>query len=315
MTVLVTTSPSFGLHGRVPVALRERGWELVRCVEAERLAPHLARADFLVVGLVPVGAQTLAAAPRLRGVLKHGVGVDNIDIAACTARNLPVLNTPGANANAVAELALATLFCLSRDLIGLHAGMLSKSWERPVGGEIEGKTLGVVGLGNIGRILARKAVALGMRVLAFDLYPDRAFAARENVELVDLQTLLREADAVSLHVAGGGGALIGARELASMKPGAYLLNMARGDVVDLDALDAALADGRLGGAALDAFPTEPPDWSHPVFSRKAVVLTPHVGASTAESVERVGLMNIEDIDTLLAGGRPARTLNPEVFGG
>jgi D-3-phosphoglycerate dehydrogenase len=154
-----------------------------------------------------------------------------------------------------------------------------------------------------------------MKVLASDLRPDRDFAEENGVELVGLEELLKRSDYVSLHVFGGAGnaALINAERLSLMKPTACLLNLARGEVVDLDALDAALSAGRLAGAGVDAYVVEPPDVSHPIFRQPRVVFTPHAGADTVEAVERVGLMNIEDIETLIAGGRPTRVLNPEVF--
>lgn len=318
MTLVLTTSPSFGLYGTVPHKLAERGWQLERCLapkdDPDGFSAQLARADFLVVGLPDVDDAVLSRAGNLKAVLKHGVGVDNIDIAACTARRLPVLNTPAANANAVAELALANIFALSRDLVGLHTGVLGGRWDRPVAREVEGATLGVVGLGSIGKILARKAAALGMTVLATDLYPDHDFAAQHGIEIVDLPALLERSDFVSLHVFGGsGGPVIGKAELDMTKPGAFILNMARGDVVDLNALGATLASGHLSGAALDAFEPEPPNLDHPIFARTNTVFTPHIGASTGGAVERVGLMNIEDMETLLSGGQPRRTLNPEVF--
>ncbi len=319
MTVIATTSPGFGRHGRVPDKLAENGWELVRCIDTSRpdggLGQHLPRVDYLVVGLVPVTAATLEAAPRLKAVLKHGVGTDNIDIPACTARGIPVLNTPGANANAVAELALGMMFSFARRIPQGHASVIAGGWDRKVGIEIAGRTLGIVGLGNIGKMLALKALALGMKVVASDLYPDKAFMVEHGIELMDLDALLAVSDFVSLHVFGGkdNAALIGAERLVRMKPTACLLNLARGEVVDADALHAALADGRLGGAALDAYVSEPPDVSHPLFSLPNVIFSPHTGADTVEAVERVGLMNIADIEALMAGGRPARVLNPEVF--
>lgn len=317
MTVLATTSPGFGRYGRVPDQLAELGWEFIRCVDTAKadggLGEHLHRVDFIVAGLVPVTAETLAQAPNLKAVLKHGVGVDSIDIPACTARGIPVLNTPGANSNAVAELAIAMMFALARNLPVAHNSILAKNWNRMVGTEISGKTLGIVGLGNIGKLLARKAVGLGMKVVASDLYPDLDFAREHGVELLSLDQLLSRADYVSLHVFGGGGALITAEKLALMKPNACLLNLARGEVVDLDALDAALSAGALGGAGLDAFVQEPPDWSHPIFAQPRAVFTPHTGADTEEAVENVGLMNIADMKELLSGGQPKRTLNPEVY--
>lgn len=316
MTVIATTSPGFGRFGTAPARLAELGWEIIRGTDTSLPdgGLDLAQADFLITGLIPVDDSTLAKAPKLRAVLKHGVGTDNIDIPACTARGIPVLNTPASNSNAVAELAVAAMFSLARNVPAGHINMLDRKWVRMVGSEVAGKTLGVVGLGNIGKLLAQKAIGLGMRVVATDLYPDSHFAAVNAISLLALDDLLAQSDYVSLHVFGTQ-PLITAEKLALVKPTACLMNLARGEVVDLDAINAALDAGKLGGVALDAFITEPPDWSHPIFSQQRAVFTPHMGADTTESVERTSLMNIEDVATFLAGGQPTRILNPQVLEG
>jgi len=318
-TVVVTTSPGFGRIGRVPQAIADRRWELIRCVDASLpdggASAHADRMTILVVGLIPATGELIRRAAGLRAILKHGVGIDNIDIGAATARGVPVINAPGTNANAVAELALGSMFSLARRLPMVHQVVVSGGWQRHVGTEIDGKTLGIVGLGNIGKILAVKARALGMRVLAADLYPDTSFAEANGIELVPLDALLTQSDFVSLHVFGGkeNHHLIGAGQMERMKPTAYLMNFARGEILDLDALAAALDRDRLLGAAIDAYVQEPPDRSHPIFRHPRVVFTPHSGADTTESVERMGLMNVADIDLILAGGRSPRVLNPEIY--
>ncbi|MFB9949145.1 phosphoglycerate dehydrogenase [Rhizobium puerariae] len=317
--VVATTSPGFGRHGRLPGLLEETGWEIIRCVDNTLpdggLSRHIDRADFLVAGLIPVTAATVSAAPKLRAVLKHGVGIDSVDVAACTARGLPVTNTPAANSNAVAELAVGLMFSLARNIPHGHMSVVSGGWDRRPGVEVSGKVLGIVGLGNIGKLLARKAIGLGMTVVASDLYPDRAFMAEHGIELLDLDALLARSDYVSLHVFGGTGnaALISADRLALMKPTACLLNLARGEVVDNDALAASIAGGRLRGAAINAFVTEPPDISHPLFKLQNVVFTPHSGADSLEAFENMGRMVIDDIKDFVAGKRPSRVLNPEVL--
>lgn len=319
MTVVVTTSPGFGKIGSVPGEIAARGWDFIRCTDTALpdggVGAHLAEMEFLVVGLIPATPEIIDAAPKLKAVLKHGVGVDNIDIAAASARGIPVINAPGTNANAVAELALGGMLSLARHIPQGHRAVVDGGWQRHIGSELAGKTLGVVGLGNIGRSLAAKAVALGMRVVATELYPDAAFVSAHDIALLPLDALLRQADYVSLHVFGGAdnAHLIGATELALMKPSAFLMNYARGEVVDLDALAAALAAERLGGAAIDAYVAEPPDRSHPIFADPRVVFTPHSGADTSEAVERVGLMNIADIDAILAGRRPGHVVNPDIY--
>lgn len=309
MTVVLSTSPGFGRHGSVPDRLAATGWTLVRAVDEAAVATHLPEADFLVVGLLPVTAAHLDAAPRLKGVLKHGVGVDNIDVDACTSRGIPVLNAPGSNADAVAELAVGLMFALARAIPLGHASVTAGRWERGVGRELGGKTLGIVGFGNIGRRLALKARGLGMAVVATDPFPDRAFADAHDVALTDLDDLLTRSDYVSLHAAGNA-TLLDAARVAAMKPGARLLNLARGEVADLDAVHVALVSGRLAGAAIDAYVSEPPDTTHPIFAHPNAIFMPHSGGDTLEAIERIGLMNIEDIETLLSSGRPARILNP-----
>jgi D-3-phosphoglycerate dehydrogenase len=317
--VVATTSPGFGRHGRLPQVLEQTGWEIIRCTDTSRpdggLSDHIGRVDFLVAGLPPVNAETLKGADRLRAVLKHGVGIDNIDMAACTARRLPVTSTPAANSNAVAELAVGLMFSLSRNIAQGHVSVTSGGWERRPGIEVAGKVLGIVGLGNIGKLLAKKAIGLGMTVVAADLYPDRIFMADHGIERLDLDALLTRSDYVSLHVFGGTGnaALIGKDRLALMKPTACLMNLARGEVVDNDALADAIETGRLRGAAIDAFVTEPPDISHPLFKSKNVVFTPHSGADSLEAFENMGMMVVNDIKNFLAGISPSRVLNPEVF--
>ena len=318
-TVLVTTSPVFGAVGEVPKFIAEQGWELVRCIDNSRpdggLCDHINRMDFLVVGLLSATREQIRSAPKLKAILKNGVGVDNIDIPAATACKIPVFNTPGANANAVAELALGGMFSLARHIPRAHMNILSNVWKRNVGTEIAGKTLGIVGFGNIGKTLAIKARSLGMRVIAYDLYPDTTFAQANDVTMVDLNTILRESDYVSLHIFGGkdNQHLIGKTQLGMMKPTACLMNYARGEVVDIDALDWALRNNALGGAAIDAYVVEPPDLSHPIFDNPKVVFTPHSGADTQESSERVGMMVVRDIESILNGERPSRILNPEIF--
>jgi len=317
---IVSTSPAFGTIGKVPDAIAERGWELIRCIDTNKpyggAVPHLADADIMVVGLIGADEELMAQAPNLKGILKHGVGVDNIDIEAATKRGIPVLNAPGSNANAVAELALGGMFSLARRIPMVHQVVVSGGWQRHVGTELDGKTLGVVGLGNIGKILARKASALGMKIVATDLYQDAEFAKQYDVNYLPLEELLAQADYVSLHLFGGKDNyhLINEDRLKLMKPTSYLMNFARGDIVDLDALAAALDAETITGAAIDAYVEEPPDRSHPIFKHPRVVFTPHSGADTKESVERMGLMNVADIDMILAGEKSPRVLNKQVYG-
>lgn len=312
---ILTTSPGFGRAGNLSERMRTNGWNLIRSAEDD-IDRHLAEADFIVAGLPKVDGETLRKAPRLKAVLKHGVGLDSIDVEACSAQGIPVLNTPGANAVAVAELALAGLFALSRNLVNGHLSVTSGGWDRRPGREIEGTTLGIVGFGKIGRTLAIKARALGMRVLATDLYPDHEFAARIGVDLVSMEDLLTGSDFISLHVFGGrdNAALIAEKELAAMKPGAMLLNLARGEILDLDALHQSIRAGHIAGAAIDAYTIEPPDISHPLFRDPRVLFSPHSGADTDGALIRMGTMVVDDIEALLRGELPERAVNRQAIG-
>jgi D-3-phosphoglycerate dehydrogenase / 2-oxoglutarate reductase len=317
MTVIVTTSPGFGKQGRVPEVLRGKGWDVIRCNDQSLadggVSKHIHRADFLVVGLVGVTAETVKGAVNLKAVIKHGVGIDNIDMAACNAAKIPVCNTPAANSDAVAELAVGLMFSMARLIPQGHLSVTSGGWDRRIGTQLGGKTLGIVGLGNIGKRLAKLALGLGMEVVACDMFPDEEFAKAHGVSLLSLSDLLQQSDYVSLHVFGGkdNAALINAETIQKMKTGARLINLARGEVVDLDAVAAALSGGKLAAVAIDAYIQEPPDVKHPVFSHPNAIFTPHSGADTIESVENMSLMVIEDIQALKDGSIPKRCLNAD----
>lgn len=275
----------------------------------EALAALLTEARALVVrNRTRVDAGFLAEGPRLRCIGRLGVGLDNIDLEACAARGLPVYPATGANVASVAEYAVTMALVLLRDgAYAASAAVIAGDWprERLVGREAEAKVLGLVGFGAIGQATARRAAALGMRVLAHDpiLAPDHP--AWGLAEPRALDALLAEADAVSLHLplTPGTRHLIGRAQLAAMKPGAVLINSARGGVVDEAALLAALKRGHLGGAALDVFETEP--LTAEAGARFAglanVILTPHIAGVTRECNARIGAIVAERVTECLEG--------------
>jgi phosphoglycerate dehydrogenase-like enzyme len=246
----------------------------------------------LIVGVDPVTRQVLEAGP-LRVVVKYGSGMDNIDVDAARALDVEVSSTPGANARSVAELAIALLLALARNVALHDRGVRAGSWRRVTGVELTGKRLGIVGYGAIGREVARIARGLDMEVVAHDPLVDEA-----EVPLVELDELYAESDVVSLHLplTAETRGLIGARELAAMKPSAFLINTARGGLVDEAALAEALRSGGLAGAALDGFAAEPLGES-PLRELDNVVLSPHAGASTHEAALRTA---DRAVDQLLA---------------
>jgi phosphoglycerate dehydrogenase-like enzyme len=261
-------------------------------VEADPRRPleeQVANASALIPSMGRVTASVIAAAPRLRLIVQFGAGLEGVDHAAAAARGVAVRNVPGANAQAVGELALFLILALARRLPRHRSSFEARSMGDPVGTELHGKTLGIVGLGASGRVLARAARGLGMDVLAI-----RASGAADPLASwvggpADLDDLLSRSDVVSLHVPSTPETrgLIDARRLARLRPTAILVNVGRGDLLDLGALGDALRSGRIAGAGLDVYPLEPPDPDDPLFGLPNLVTTPHVGGVTEESLGRI----------------------------
>jgi D-3-phosphoglycerate dehydrogenase / 2-oxoglutarate reductase len=272
----------------------ELGWQIVTHDQIKNgLAAEIADADGLVVrSAVQVDDALLASAPKLRVIGRAGVGVDNIDADAATRRGIVVMNTPGANAIAVAELTLGMMLALARQLPKANSTMHSGKWEKKSlqGVELRNKKLGVLGLGRIGLEVARRARSFGMEVIGHDPFVAASIARENAITLVSTEELFRVADYLTLHVgltpqtAG----IINANSLANMKKGVRIVNCARGELIVEEALAEALKKGHVGGAALDVFHKEPPKDS-PFFGLENVILTPHIAGSTAEAQEAVGV--------------------------
>jgi D-3-phosphoglycerate dehydrogenase / 2-oxoglutarate reductase len=237
-----------------------------------------------------IKADTLANPGKLKIIGRAGVGVDNIDVKAATDKGILVINTPQGNAAAAAELAIGLMFALARKIPQAAQSMKQGIWEKKkyMGTEIAGKTLGVIGLGNIGRQAAERAVGLKMNVIGYDPFPPKSLPA--GVKQVSLDALIAEADYITLHVplTSETKGLFGAANIAKMKKGACLINCARGGIVDENAVLEALKSGHLGGAALDVFAKEPPEPS-PLFAEENLIAVPHLGASTKEAQEKVAI--------------------------
>lgn len=279
-----------------------------------RLVADLADARALVVrNSTRVTAELLAAAPVLQVVGRLGAGLDNVDLQACRRRGVAVVYAPGANAVSVAEHTLALILALARRLCPAHAAAREGRWEREAlaGTELAGKTLGILGFGSIGRLVAERARALGMAIAVHHprLSPADPDLTRLEARLVSLADLLRQADYLTLHLplADGTRGILGEAELQSMKPGACLINTARGGLVDEDALARALQHGPLTGAALDVRSQEPPAPNDPLAPLPQVLLTPHVAGLTKEAQARTCLMVAEDVLRVL---REAPPLHP-----
>jgi len=275
-------------------------------ISPAELAARLPQADGVIVRSNNVlTAELLQAAPRLRVIGRAGTGLDNIDVEAATRRGILVMNTPHANVISTAEHTLAMLLALVRHLPEADRSVKAGRWERGrfQGTELFGKTLGLVGLGRIGREVASRALAFGMQVLAHDPYVGAEAVGDAHIRLVDFEELLRAADVVTLHLPLGAATrhLVGAREIGRMKPGVRILNCARGGLLDEGALCDAIEAGKVAGAALDVFEAEPPGDGRVTRSER-ILCTPHVGGSTAEAQRAVGLAIARQVGDYLSRG-------------
>jgi D-3-phosphoglycerate dehydrogenase len=298
----------------VAVFASEPDWKVVPHDKiANGLAAELADADALIVrSAVQVDAKLLEAAPKLRVIGRAGVGVDNIDAEASTRRGIVVMNTPGANAVAVAELTLALMVDLARMVPRANATMHEGKWEKKSlqGMELRGKTLGIIGLGRVGLEVARRARAFGMELVGHDPYVAAAIARENGVRLAPVEEVLRAADYLTLHVGltPQTEGLINAKSLATMKKGVRIVNCARGELIDEGALVEALRSGHVAGAALDVFQKEPLKDSA-FFHMDNVILTPHIAGSTNEAQEAVGVQIAEQVKAYLKLGVVQNAVN------
>lgn len=297
--------------------LAESGLELLRSdaeidldyrpgIKGEELLGAIASAEALISRSgTPITPQLLDAASRLRIAGRAGVGLDNVDVEAATARGILVINAPTANILSATEHTMALLLSLCRHVPQADASVRRGEWKRSkfLGLELSGKTLGIIGLGRIGSRVALRARAFGMRILAHDPYIATAAAEKANAELVDLPTLIREADFVTVHtpLTDETKGMIAAEEIAAMKDGVVLVNCARGGIYDERALADALKSGKVAAAAVDVYEQEPPGPDHPFLTAPNLILTPHIGANTIEAQDRVAVQTAEMVVAALKG--------------
>jgi phosphoglycerate dehydrogenase-like enzyme len=294
--------PSFEL-------LAEAGYEVVFATPGqqpteEELLAILPECVGMLAGVEPITRAVLeAAAGSLKVISRNGTGVSSIDLDAAAEFGIRICRAEGANARGVAELAFGLILSLVRSVPLSDASLKGRNWQRRKGVELEGRTLGLVGCGRIGKLVAAFALAFGMDILAHDPYPDASFSPGEGFSWAGLSEVLARADVVSLHCppADNGRPLIDADRIAAMKDGAYLINTARGALLDDVAVLAALDSGKIAGLAVDAFEPEPPtDWR--LAQHPNVIATPHVGGFTAESVDRAAAAAVANMLAALKGG-------------
>lgn len=286
----------------------------------EGLVEAIAEYDGLIIRSgTTVTDEVLAAGTNLKVVGRAGVGIDNVDVRAATRHGIVVLNTPAANTIATAEHAMALMLAAARNLALAHTALTDGRWERSnyTGIELRGKTLGVLGFGRIGRAVAERAQAFGMRIAAYDPFVSESVARDAGVELLDLDDLLATSDFLTLHMAltAETDALMNDETLAKVKPGAILINAARGGLVDETAIAKALDEGNLRAFATDVYSSEPPPADHPLVSHPAVTHTPHLGASTVEAQRDVALQVVEQVLAALRGDPVSGSINVASTGG
>lgn len=269
------------------------------------------RVTAAVVGLDVWDAELIEACPNLRILSKCGVGVDNIDLAAAAEHGVLVTNAPGLNSNGVAELAVGLMLSVLRSIPQSDAAARNGVRQSFGGPELTGKTIGLVGVGNIGALVSRRLRGFDVEVVAFDPYLDEDRAAELGVRVASLPEVLAQADILSLHAPHTPQTerIIDEAALNTMKPGSYLVNTARGPLVDETALHAALSSGHLAGAGLDVFVDEPVDPAHPLLTLPQVVATTHIAAGSSEASVRIGITNAQAIITTLEGGTPENIVN------
>jgi D-3-phosphoglycerate dehydrogenase len=289
------------------------GWDVV-ISNPKEYRQHLADSDALLVrSAVQVDRAVLERAPKLRVIGRAGVGVDNVDLDAATAAGVLVMNTPGGNAISVAEHTLALMLAMARHIPEASASTRSGKWEKKkfLGNELRGKTLGIIGLGSIGRQVVKRARAFEMRVVVHDPYVTAKIAHDLGVEMLPLADLYAASDYITLHVAATPETqgMLSAEAFAAMKPGVRIVNCARGELVDEPALLAAMQSGKVAGAAMDVFSVEPPPAGFPLFAASGLVATPHIGGSTEEAQEIVGVRIAEQVVEYLRSGVAINAVN------
>ncbi len=283
--------------------------------ELLRLVPQ---ADAILTCFKKVSAAVVRAGEKLQVIGRYGIGVDNIAVDEATRLGIPVTNVPAYCLDEVAEHALALMLACARNIAHYNHAIRVDDWalnaRRPLF-RVQGKVLGIIGFGKIGQRLAAKAGSLGLKVIAHSSHPDEDSGRRLNVEFVSLDDLLARADFVSLHVPLKAATrhLVNAEQLRKMKPSAFLINTARGGLIDHDALLTALQDGWIAGAGLDVFEPEHLEAEHPLFAQPHLIATPHVAFYSEESLAELQSKAAENVAAILSGNRPAALVNPDVL--
>lgn len=323
MRILLTTTSYQDTPGRHHKLLEESGYEIVRArgplpeEEMLRLVESSGQGgkgfDGILHGDDAITRRVIEAAlPRLKCLSKYGIGLDSVDVKAATDLKVPVLFTPGVNHTTVAEHTFGLMIMLAKHLL-VEANIVKQGqWKRITGSELAGKTLGILGLGRIGKEVAKRARAFDMQVIAFDVFWDEPFARTHQIQrIAEAEDVLKQADIISLHMnlTPENRHFINRDRIATMKDGAFLINCARGGLVDEQAVAAACKEGKLGGYATDVLEHEPIKTPHPFQTIDNIIVTPHIGSRTFESVQRQAVMATENLLRVLRGEKPLAQAN------
>jgi D-3-phosphoglycerate dehydrogenase len=319
MKILLTTTSFQDTPGEHHDLLKQTGWEIINARgplnEADTLA-LVGDVDGYICGDDAITRKVLEKArPKLKVLSKYGIGVDKIDVKSCTEFGIPLLFTPGVNHTTVAEHNFLLLLALEKNFLFHTDSTRAGGWQRKTGHELLDKTIGIVGLGRIGKEVAIRARAFGLKVLAFDRYFDEAFSREHEVKRASsLDEVFAASDYLSLHtnLTPETRDLINAGSIAKMKRGVLILNCARGEIVNTNDLIAGLKSGQVGGYGTDVLDQEPPPPDHPLLKLPNVVITPHVGSRTYESVVRQATTAVKNLILAMDGEKPIAQVNPEV---
>ena len=320
MKILVTpTSFSKDKRSQALDMLEEFADEIIfnpygRPLTAPEMILLLDNVDGIIAGLDYITEEVINNASKtLKVISRYGVGYERIDIEAASKKGIVVTNTPGVNAESVADLALSLMLSIARGIPTLNSQVKNGEWPRFSGAELYKKTVGILGLGAIGKGVAMRAKGFSMKVLAYDPYIDRAYAEANDIEVCDFEEIISNSDFISLHLPLNEKTknIINADTILKMKKGAVIINTARGGLIDEDAAYQGLQSGKLGGLGLDAFEKEPPENS-PLFELDNVVVTPHTGAHTAEAVCNMGIMSVQNLIDVLSGNKCNHIVNDRV---
>ena len=315
MKILITPR-SFASTSKKPLEMfRKKGYEIIKNETSKPLnnremSEKIKDVDGIIIGIDDLNAQIIKQARNLKIISKYGVGVDNIDIKAATAQGIVVTNTPKANIDAVADLTFALMLALARRIPEANRETKAGNWKKFIGTSVWRKKLGVIGLGKIGRQVVKRAQGFEMEILCHDIIQEEEFARQFDIRYVDLETLLKESDYITIHAPLNDATrdMIGYKELEMINENAFLINTSRGGIINEKALYDALKNNEIKGAALDSYKEEPPENS-PLMELENVIMTSHNGAYTKEAINNMGIQATQNLIDVLEGREPQNRVN------